>query len=146
MLRLEFEPATVDAQPCECCGGRTTRLTRFVYCDGNAHAAYYAIFSDNHPFGFVSVLISIGEWGDDAPPDHRCAFYLRIRATNANFQVSVCNADESPWGNVDVFGRTLDREEALQHPRLNQVFEITDQIVAQDAPVIEYLSKNGLKS
>ncbi len=140
MLTIEFEPPAIDAKPCECCGGFTTRLTRFVLNDGNAYAVYYAMFSDNHPDGYVSVLISIGEWADDAPPSGRCAFYLRIRATANNFQVNVRDAAESPWGNVQMFGRTLDRDEALAHPRIQEVFQISDHIVTEDTPVIDYLS------
>jgi hypothetical protein len=143
MLTIEFEPPAIDAKPCECCGGLTTRLTRFVLNDGNAYAVYYAIFSDNHPHpkGYVSVLISIGQWADDAPPSGRCAFYLQIRATADNFLVAVCDAAESPWGTVRMFGRTLDRDEALAHPRIQEIFHISDHIVTEDTPVIEYLSR-----
>jgi hypothetical protein len=46
MLTSEFEPPAIDAKPYECCGGFTTRLTRFVLNDGDAYAAYCAMFSD----------------------------------------------------------------------------------------------------
>lgn len=105
MLTIEFEPPTIDSTPCECCGGRNTRLTRFVHRNGDAYAVYYALFSDNHPDGYVSVLISIGEWGDDARPSGRCAFYLRIWTSRDNFQVTVRDAAESPWGDVQIVGR-----------------------------------------
>ena len=48
MLRIEYEDP-VESGPCECCGGTTTSLTRFVYSDGDAYAVYYARFSDSHP-------------------------------------------------------------------------------------------------
>jgi hypothetical protein len=137
MLRIEFEPPTTE--PCSCCGGRTTRLTRFVYRDRDAYAVYYAMFSDNHPQRYVSVLVSIGEWGDDAPPSGRSAVYLRIWTTPESFQVTVRDARESPWGDVAIMGRTLDRDKALAHPRIKEVFHITDHIVSEDSPVIEYL-------
>ena len=46
MIRIEFEDQVKER--CECCGGTTTRLTRFVYKDNDAFAVYYAMFSDNH--------------------------------------------------------------------------------------------------
>jgi hypothetical protein len=64
MLTIEFEPPKTG-EPCECCGGRTTRLTRFVHSDGDAFAVYFALFSDNHPEKSVSVLVSLGPWWED---------------------------------------------------------------------------------
>lgn len=138
MLQIEFEPAVVG-EPCACCGGQTTRLTRFVTQDGTAFAVYYAVFSDNHPQRFVTALISLGNWGTDSTPVGRCSFCVQIRADSQNYLVGLQNADNSPWGEVSLLGRTLDRHEALQHPRIQDVFHITDQIVLEDIPVIRYL-------
>ena len=138
MLTIEFEPPVVG-DPCECCGGRTTRLTRFVYWQGDAYAVYYAMFSDNHPERYVSALISIGEWANDAPPSERRSFYVRIWVSGDNYQVSVRDAAESPWTGQEIMGCTLDRAEALAHPRIQDVFRITDHIVTEDAPIVKYL-------
>ena len=118
-------------------------MTRFVHQDGDAYAIYYVLFSENHPEHYASALISIGEWGNDAPPTERVSFYVRLRSGLRNFEVSVRDADESPWGNVEVLGRTLDRAEALAHPRIKEVFHITDHIVSEDAPVIAYLESSA---
>ncbi|MEP6669880.1 MAG: hypothetical protein ABJF10_12050 [Chthoniobacter sp.] len=141
MISIEFEPPTTDAKPCECCGGLTTRLTRFVYRDDDAYAVYYALFTDHPPHSHISVLVSIGEWADDAPPSGRRAFHLRIGTDADNFNVTVRDAAESPWGEVPLFGRTLNRDEALAHPRLKEVFHISDHIVTQDTPIVGHLSK-----
>lgn len=37
MLTIEFQPPQ-ESEPCNCCGGRTTRLTRFVHRDGDGNA------------------------------------------------------------------------------------------------------------
>ena len=141
MLTIELS-APVVGEPCKCCGGRTTKLTRFVYSDGDAYAVYWAIFSENHPHRFVSVLISIGEWTEDAPPSRRCSFYVQIWTKGDNYQVSVRDAAESPWDTAEFMGRTLDRAEGLAHPRIKDVFHITDHIVVEDTPIIEYLNAN----
>jgi hypothetical protein len=141
MLEIEFEPPSISR--CSCCGGRITRLTRFVSQDGDAYAVYYAKFSEHHAERYVDLLVSTGEWADDAPPSGRFSFYLRIYATATNYQTTVYDAAQSPWGKVDIFGRTLDREEALKHPRIEEVFHICDHIVREDTPVIDFLSETS---
>ena len=139
MLTIEFEPPKESA-PCECCGGRTTRLTRFVHSEGDAYAIYYALFSDSHPGRAVSVTVSIGEWGEGSTPEQRVAFALELRSTDSQYQVGVVDSEKSPWREASFIGRTLDRVEALAHPRIKEVFHITDHIVTEDEPVHAYLN------
>lgn len=139
MLSIEFEPAR-ESEPCPCCGGKTTALTRFVHKDGDAYAIYYAHFSDNHPDWVVLATVSLGEWWEGTTPKERVAFAFELRPTESEFQVSIIDAICSPWRDAKVIGRTLDRAEALAHPLLKQAFHITDHIVSEDAPVREYLS------
>src|SRR5262245_18941125 len=141
-ITIECDQRT-DGDPCPCCGGRTTTLTRFVYSNGAAHAVYYAAFSDNHPGQWVSALVSLCEWSEDATPDDRIAFALQIRAIEAEFQVSVVDAVNSPWKEVTFLGRILDRKEALEHPWIDEVFHITDHIVEEDEDVRGYLSRRA---
>lgn len=142
MLTIESEPPAVG-EPCECCGGRTTSLTRFVEWNGDAYAVYYAQFSDNHPDGHVSALISIWDWGEDSSPAERRSFYVRIRLHEENLQISAFDARCSPWEQVDIMGRTLDREEALAHPRIKDVFHIPDHIEAENQPIIDYFNRRA---
>jgi hypothetical protein len=87
VISIEFDPPKTER--CKCCGGVNTRLTRFVYNNGDAYAIYYALFSYSHPLEHVSLLVGIGEWGEGAPPAKRKAFYLRIRAGKENYEVEV---------------------------------------------------------
>ena len=137
-LSIEFEPPH-ESGPCKCCGGKTTSLTRFVYNDGDAHAIYYARFSDNHAERLVKAAVSIGEWGEGSQPDQRVAFALELRAGAANYEVHVCDADESPWQGEALLGRMLDRQQALEHPLIGEVFHITDHAVLDDQPLKAYL-------
>ena len=139
MITIEFGEPQVSS--CDCCGGVTTRLTRFVYRDGDAYAVYYAAFSDNHPERYVSLIVSIGEWGNDAPPTLRVAVPMRLWAGEDDFNVTVTNASDSPWHDVGILGRVMDRDEALSDPRIKEVFHITDHILDQDTPLKEYLAK-----
>jgi hypothetical protein len=136
---LTFEFAEPDRSRCDCCGGVTISLTRFVYEDGDAYAIYYARFGEQHEPRVVEAVVSVGEWGEDAGPWDRVAFPLRLRAGESEYQVTVVDAEESPWQGVDLLGRMLDREEALAHERLAEIFHITDHMVVDDEAIREYL-------
>lgn len=138
MIRIEFEPATTSA-PCPCCGGKTTALTRFVSKDDDAYAIYYARFSDNHPERVVAATISLGDWGEEAEPGDRVAFAVRIWVVGGSYQVGLVDAADSPWKDVEIIGRTLDRAEALAHPWVKEAFHITDHMVADDPEIHAYL-------
>ena len=141
MIEIEFEEPVEEA--CDCCGGKTTRLTRFVYKDGDAFAVYYGMYSDNHPESEVKLAVSLGEWGAGGTPEDRRSFGLILREAEDAYQVSVIDAEESPWREAEVIGRMLNRDEALKHPWIKDVFHITDHIVEDDSVIKEYLDSRG---
>lgn len=138
MIRIEFDPATVS--PCECCEAVTTRLTRFVSEDENAYAVYYACMSDDHP-NLVKVAVSVGVWWEGGTPADRTAFALRLWQDEKQFGVTVEDASASPWRSVEFIGRMLDRSEALEHPRLQDVFHLTDHMFAEDPEIKAYFAR-----
>jgi hypothetical protein len=107
---------------------------------------YYAAFSDNHPDRYVSVIVSLGEWGEGSQPSDRVAFGLRIRAAKAEYQVMVIDAGATQWGDVDLLGRMLTRKQALKHRWLKEAFHISDHIVMEDQDVKAYLDDNQQKT
>lgn len=135
---IEFEFEEPQKSVCECCGGTTTRLTRFVYKDGDAFAIYYATFSDNHSESGVLGVVSLGDWENDEVPPNRVAFPFRLWEGEENYNVGITNRDESPWKDAKVIGRMLDREEALAHPWIDEVFHITDHIVEDDIEIVNF--------
>jgi hypothetical protein len=137
MLTFEFEEP--NRSRCDCCGGVTVSLTRFVYEDGDAHAIYYARFGEQHEPRVVEAVVSVGEWGEGAGPWDRVAFALRLPAAESEYQVTVVDAAESPWQGVGLLGRMLDREEALAHERLAEIFHVTDHMVVDDQAIREHL-------
>ena len=135
---IEIELTEPKKSTCGCCGGTSTSLTRFVYKDGDAFAIYYASFSDNHPESAVIGVISIGGWGGDGVPPSRAAFSFRLWQGEKNYNVGLTNADESPWNGIELLGKMLDREEALSHHWIEDVFHITDHITEDDTEVINF--------
>jgi hypothetical protein len=108
--------------------------------DGDAYAVYYAAFSDKHPERFVSVIVSLGDWGEGSTEKDRAAFALRIRAAKSEYQVMVIDAADSQWHDVEILGKMLSRKQALKHPWLKHVFHISDHIVTDDREVRDYLN------
>ena len=138
MIEIEFEEPNVF--DCECCGNETKKLTRFVYNNDNAHAVYYVQFTLGHEDKTVSGIVSLGEWGEGSEPSQRIAFPFRIWTNEENYQVGLMDKDESPWCDAELLGEILNREDALKHDFLKEVFHITDHIVAEDKEVIEFLN------
>lgn len=134
MIEIEFEEP--QSSVCECCGGTTTRLTRFVSQDGDAFGVYYAAFSENHPR--LIGIVSLGEWWEDGVPESRVAFAFEMWSENDNYNVGIIDADESEWADAVILGRKLRRDEALQHPWLRDVFRITDQMTDDDLEVMRF--------
>lgn len=138
VIRIEFEPATIST--CECCEAVTTRLTRFVYEDDDAYAIYYVCLSDNHP-NDVKVAVSVGVWWEGGTPADRTAFALRLWQDEKQFSVTVEDASASPWRSVQLIGRMLNRSEALEHPRLRDVFHLTDHMFAEDPEIKAFFAR-----
>ena len=134
--QIDFEEP--DEYLCECCRGTTTRLTRFVTREGSAFAVYFARFSDNHPEEYVSILVGFGDWSEDADPAQRTAIGFRIWTNDGNYQVGLIDAEDD-W-ETDYLGKKLTREEALQSPLRQEVFDLSDHIVDCDQPVIQHLN------
>jgi hypothetical protein len=141
MITVEFEAPTQSR--CECCGSVTVRLTRFVYRDGDAYAVYYAQYTEGHDEKRVSGLVSLGEWGDAATPEERLAFPLQIWMDADNFQVGLVSPADSPWSDVTFLGRILNRDEALGHERIGEVFDISDRMVTDDPEITKYFGTHA---
>ncbi len=128
---IERDPPSLSR--CDCCGGLTVRLTRFVNRDDAAFAVYYVRYSNNHPENELFMLISVGPWGEGSAPEERSAFFCKVRPTeDAAYTVMLANGNESPWADVELLGKPLSRAEALQHPMKATIFELLDDAFVND--------------
>lgn len=129
---IEIELTEPNKSICECCNRETTKLTRFVYNEEGAFAIYYAAFSEGHLDDGIVGVVSLGDWGEDGIPPSRVAFAFRLWQDENNHNITITNANESPWHDSKIIGRKLTREEALNHPWIEDVFHITDHMVVDD--------------
>lgn len=120
---------------CDCCGGRLTNLTRFVIKDDNAFAIYHATFGASHPEKGVLLAIGIDNDWSESESLTRVSFPCWIFMSNNEYRVSVTDKAESPWNESKVLGKMLDRQEALEHRFINEVFHLIDHIVEEDTDI-----------
>ncbi|MBX3221372.1 MAG: DUF2199 domain-containing protein [Labilithrix sp.] len=139
--KYDIELSEPSASRCDCCGGLTVRLTRFVYRAGDAFAIYYAAYSNNHPDSELAMLVSLGEWGEGSDPSQRTAFYCRVFPTKDSYEVMLGDATQSAWRDVAIIGERLSREEALRHPWKATAFEVLDEAFLQDRSLRGFLHR-----
>ena len=140
-LAIEYdEPLNVE---CECCGAQETRLTRFVKRDGAAYAVYLVRYTEGHGVRQAYAMISLGTWWVDGVPPDRVAFAFCISDTNDEYQLQVIDANQLAWHKSEILGRKLNRDEALGHSWLPEVYQLFDYMVHHDAPLHAFLGSVG---
>ena len=135
---IEIELTEPKKSVCVCCGGENIKLTRFVYKDSNAFAIYHTIFSVNHAESGVIGIITVGDWESEDVFSNRLSFPFALTLGEDIYQVAIMNRDDCPWKDSDVVGRVLDRDEALSHLRIKEIFHITDHIVVEDTEIVNF--------
>ena len=142
MIDIEFHEPFRSV--CECCGGETTSLTRFVKKDGDAYAVYYGFFTDGHPERGMTGIVSLGEWGEGTFPLNRIAFGFVMTSEGERYSVRLINAEDTPWGNAEILGNKLSAEEAAGHPWKIDVYQLSDEIADNDPEVRAFFGQGTI--
>lgn len=137
---IEFEAP--ELRSCQCCGKTLTSLTRFVYRGGDAFAVYYLDLNHSGDRPIAYGLVGFGEWGDDDvdPLQARVAFAFQLTSNSEDYLLSLIDPDDTDW-TTNFLGRRLPRTEALAHPLLQEVFDLSDHIMRCDIPVIAHFAQ-----
>jgi hypothetical protein len=143
MSELNLVFADPKVEPCDCCEGKTTQLTRVVQRDGVPIALYYSMFTDTHPDRHVVAIVSVGDFTSGSGPHDREAFGLTFRRDDQGVNMVLRDATKSPWRNVELLGRMLTEREAKEHTRRDEVFEIGAHAVKNDAALFSYFARSG---
>jgi hypothetical protein len=145
MYEIEFDQPEINE--CQCCGAEQEILTRFVARDGAPFAIYKAVLTKGGHEPRADVVIGIGDWTRRAGSGSRSAFFCHIWADEDRYNVNIVDAAQSAWASSDLFGVRLDRNQALKHPALPALFELSDHIVQADAALANYLDrKDGIST
>lgn len=137
MFQIEQEK-TQDFGPCDCCGSMSRLVAGLVYEDGDAYAAYQVHWTlgqiEKHGASFFIIL---GYWGEDTVAADRYAVALRYRADSEATGFMVVDADETRIASHPLVGRALRREDVINTPLAQEVFDIVDFIWLHDDRITE---------
>lgn len=132
---IRVEPTNQkDSGPCPCCGDLTRIVWGHVFSDEHARAVYYARWTLNQAKHGALWMVSVGDWED--PNGERWSVGLDSRAPDGRIAFMLIDAEETPWGNAPGLGKPLTRDEALGTPLAEEVFQIVDACLEQDARLV----------
>lgn len=130
-LALDDE-RTVRSHRCDQCGRSYEQVVAFVFRDEDAHAVFHAQ-CHSHDDGSAPTAwldIALGSWEGPDFPDH-VTFSVRVDANGAG----IVDAPVGIEAKAALYGRKLQRDEALRDPRLDDVWDLVDFIVTTDPTV-----------
>ena len=131
-MSLEIELGRASVNRCDCCGKRSHTLRGFVSNDGRAYAAYLAAYTEGHETREGTLLVSIGDWGENGKPGDRTSVCMKVRRIGGRPQVMVVGPRGCPWRDVGVFGAILEREAALARSDIRDYFHTVDHLLEAD--------------
>jgi hypothetical protein len=139
-MALTIEPAPeVAERVCKDCGRAFTTVHGFLYEEGDAYAVYHALLQREHPSTAVDLALSFGSWDEEATGRDRTRIGIRIWPDGAELKLHINAADESSFGDSDVFGRMVDRSDVLGTPIEHDVLRAAEFVLAHDERIQEHL-------
>jgi hypothetical protein len=127
----------VDRRHCEQCGEEHDSAVGLVLRDGRAYAAYWAAWYPHEREAWVDM--TLGTWQEPDYPDN-VTFGCRIGVFGGQTEPA-CSLVKAAQTRSDspIFGRKLDRDEALAHPWLSSFWEVLDWVIVNDATMREHI-------
>jgi hypothetical protein len=140
MLHVETG-ATVNADPCACCGRERRASFGFVHDGDDTVAFYYAALAPlTHKERSVTLAVSLGDWGHEVEPTTRHAAVLRARCVRGEIEIAFLEPGESPVKDRAALGTVLSRTDALKSVTCDRFVEIAGAVLLEDADVNEYVA------
>jgi hypothetical protein len=131
------EPPTIQEQDCPQCGRHFPLIKAFVTRDEVAAAVAFAALHSHEGENEAWIDAILGTFGEGRTDDH-VTFGCRVGPvmTADEPQASLVAAAQ-PYGDSPIWGQKLTRDEALQHARLEEFWEIVDFVLVAD-PVVHH--------
>jgi len=142
-MLLSFGPDRQTREfQCDCCNAPIQRAWNFILADGAPYAVYYANcyhHRDRDHDAWIDVIF--GTWGTPAAEweDH-ITFACRVGpVTDQPGPASTLVTGGLAHPESPLFGTKLDRDAALQHPRLPEFWQVSDFVLENDPLVRGHL-------
>lgn len=137
-LRLDGE-STVDRSTCPDCGADYLLVKSFLLDDSDPYAI---AFSALHWHGDAEALIDVifGAFEGDAADDDRTTFGCRVGPVEGSDEPAATAVEAAvPYSDGPVFGRKLNRYEALTHPRVTDFWRVVDFLLEHEHAVAHHI-------
>ena len=136
---LELEHGGVTAFEHTECHFRTIKSYGFISEGEDPYAVYFARWAEGDKSLGVSFLVSIYGYGEEADESARrlAALHCHLLENGPGFEVR--NGPDNQWGDISGLGSVVTREEALEQPLAQNVFDIVDKVIVDDPAVREFI-------
>ncbi len=133
-FRLDPERG-VSTQRCDRCGAEYRVITGFVFREDDAFAVYKAALHTHAGDNEAWIDVILGSWGEGQEATH-LTFGCRVGpfGEGGDYACSLVAA-AVPYSESPLFGRKLDRDEALGHPWLPDFWAVVDFLLVEDAEI-----------
>jgi len=136
---LRIETGETQKSTCHCCGKDSITVHGFIYRNEEPYAVYYAGWAITHPKHYVSVALAVGKWDEKSSVADRTSFGFNAFLTASEIQFSFIGPEDSSWGETELLGKMLDRNQALKSPLSKEILALGEYIVEADQRVGNYL-------
>jgi hypothetical protein len=112
---------------CANCGEKHDGVTGYVLNSGDAYGIYFADWYPHVSEAWVEVIL-----GSFQSPDYADDVTIGCRYGYVDGQADAAASLFTPTRDGDIFGRVLDRTNALASPRIDDFWALTDWLVVND--------------
>jgi hypothetical protein len=133
------EAPVVESKDCGRCGTEYRLVKAFVVKDRTAHAVVCSALhhNDGQREGWMDAIL--GAFGGGASADH-VTFGCRVGPIEGQVEPAASVVQAAvPYSDSSIWGRKLDRTEALSHPWLPDFWEIVDFVLVNDEVVHDHV-------
>ena len=136
MFALDGKPEATKYH-CQECGREHMRSTGYVVRDGKAFAAYHAYLHGNDGDAertLATFTVIFADWGkSDKGLVNAVAFRAAVREGKTDYEFMLQDPDDPKEDAGDI--THLTRDQALKHPRLQDMWDCIDFIIVADPNV-----------
>jgi hypothetical protein len=131
---FDGEPIRQDEECAEC--GRSYRLIKtFILLDSHAYAIAYTALHRHSTIHEAWIDVILGHFGENTSDDH-ITFGCRVGPIEGQNEPAASLVTAAiPYGASSIWGQKLTREQAIQHPRLKEFWEVVDHLLLSDPEI-----------
>lgn len=132
---------SISLGKCQCCDQDSIFITNYIFEGGAPRGAYVAYFTNGHQEKGVHMALTVGDWSEDASNQDRHTFLMDLWQDKTHDNVRFMDWHGDVWQAMDFPGIKHDRDAALSHKQLDQLYLIKDHIIAKDGIIRRFFEQ-----